>query len=324
MLGARSPQRIANFYPRPLRRGRRNANGSNEQNSDFYPRPLRRGRQLLGWFASLPETISIHALFAEGDDRTAERLLRQIRISIHALFAEGDRQPRFADAVQIAISIHALFAEGDHAGREVAAADREFLSTPSSQRATVRCHSSHLTSTLFLSTPSSQRATSYPSMRAALFGFLSTPSSQRATPIRAGEKLPEKFLSTPSSQRATCVAFGGTQKQQTFLSTPSSQRATDSVEDSFPRTDISIHALFAEGDGGGQAGKQARNISIHALFAEGDAEAQAAARSQAEFLSTPSSQRATFLPSFTASLAEYFYPRPLRRGRPRNTKKGAA
>ena len=78
----------------------------------FYPRPLRRGR-----------------LAAD------TRGLNYVVISIHALFAEGDEYKRII-AGYIDISIHALFAEGDDYGDLRRHAASRFLSTPSSQRAT--------------------------------------------------------------------------------------------------------------------------------------------------------------------------------------------
>ena len=101
---------------------------------DFYPRPLRRGRHSAPISSPATQSISIHALFAEGDPHKVHRLDR-LDISIHALFAEGDapalggiparrhfyprplrrgrqRICQCAGDVQ-SISIHALFAEGD-------------------------------------------------------------------------------------------------------------------------------------------------------------------------------------------------------------------
>ena len=103
--------------------------------------------------------------------------------------------------------------------------------------------------------------------------------------------------------------------------------------------EISIHALFAEGDLGQGSKEDKTNISIHALFAEGDAGVVAL-----DFLHTISihalfaeGDRVAYHPknfskyiSIHALFAEgddihllpvtrglYFYPRPLRRGRQR-------
>ena len=80
-----------------------------------------------------------------------------------------------------------------------------------------------------------------------------------------------------------------------FLSTPSSQRATRVQWYSTPRKQISIHALFAEGDRERWEKHRGSTISIHALFAEGDPGTPAGNAPPRQFLSTPSSQRATFL-----------------------------
>ena len=61
-----------------------------------------------------------------------------------------------------------------------------------------------------------------------------------------------------------------------------------------------------------------RDISIHALFAEGDDDPQDMITWKDLFLSTPSSQRATISFRCASDAMSYFYPRPLRRGRPRD------
>ena len=60
--------RHGNFYPRPLRGGRRwSSNQPHNQTADFYPRPLRGGRPCqLGRIVD-SAVISIHALCEEGD-----------------------------------------------------------------------------------------------------------------------------------------------------------------------------------------------------------------------------------------------------------------
>ena len=79
----------------------------------FYPRPLRRGRLAPPIHTNIAaKNISIHALFAEGDQTPDTPPDMQIRISIHALFAEGDIG-RIICPAHTRISIHALFAEGD-------------------------------------------------------------------------------------------------------------------------------------------------------------------------------------------------------------------
>ena len=141
-------------------------------------------------------------------------------------------------------------------------------------------------------------------------------------PLRGGRLLlgvpadrPKVFLSTPSARRATndrTIGFSNCE----FLSTPSARRATESKRQKADPQAISIHALCEEGDY-----RLPPKISI--VYA---------------FLSTPSARRATFSlilfqrsrPISIHALCEegdhllchgllphlYFYPRPLRGGRP--------
>ena len=59
------------------------------------------------------------------------------------------------------------------------------------------------------------------------------------------------------------------------------------------------------------------DISIHALCEEGDALRQLTKRKTERFLSTPSARRATARSSSGPTRSTYFYPRPLRGGRPK-------
>ena len=78
-----------------------------------------------------------------------------------------------------------------------------------------------------------------------------------------------------------------------FLSTPSARRATAECRLDDGIIYISIHALCEEGDHGVDGAKRHRNISIHALCEEGDE-----------------------LQKAKGGYQTYFYPRPLRGGRP--------
>ena len=103
-------------------------------------------------------------------------------------------------------------------------------------------------------------------------------------------------------------------------------------------TDISIHALREEGDGGGAlstvkgalflstpsarratlnrlAQRQTSKISIHALREEGDCNVSGPAKRAKEFLSTPSARRATSRKGSRRKGKGHFYPRPPRGGR---------
>ena len=56
----------------------------------FNPLPLRRGRHTEDAARTPTRTISIHSLFAEGDDPKEIPTWKELVISIHSLFAEGD------------------------------------------------------------------------------------------------------------------------------------------------------------------------------------------------------------------------------------------
>ena len=219
-----------------------------------------------------------------------------------------------------------------------------------------------LTIPVFLSTPSSQRATlekdeivsAVPISIHALFaegdrgrrarrcrrhGFLSTPSSQRATgrgaayrrarPISIHALFAEgdvvvqllhhdihAFLSTPSSQRATGYFSAKFTQQNQFLSTPSSQRATmrTAGHDITGRCDFYPRPLrrgrpYPRGSASFHGYfyprplRRGRRVSSNTLTTRG------------LFLSTPSSQRATNSRCLKSQTHSNFYPRPLRRGR---------
>ncbi len=79
---------------------------------------------------------------------------------------------------------------------------------------------------------------------------------------------------------------------------------------------ISIHALCEEGDAGAAASARMMAISIHALCEEGDRPSCIRRDRSAAFLSTPSARRATAASILRPKRVSYFYPRPLRGGRP--------
>ena len=239
-------------------------------------------------------------------------------ISIHALFAEGDHDRTGQQRRVPPISIHALFAEGDSEVLHVLLCRIQFLSTPSSQRATVVPIPPIKRSAAFLSTPSSQRATAVSFSSTAPMAFLSTPSSQRATGCdRAGVRhraISIHALFAEGDRLAICDQDSTAR----FLSTPSSQRATtlmvylmlDSIIHFYPRPlrrgrrrPVQFMCNFAPHfyPRPLRRGRRARSmprfilltISIHALFAEGDCR-----------------------PARRPPWYRHFYPRPLRRGRP--------
>ena len=124
------------------------------------------------------------------------------------------------------------------------------------------------------------------------------------------------FLSTPSSQRATSGGLLIIRAVEHFYPRPLRrgrpsivQPSSCAILDFYPRP------LRRGRRARGSAGRAAIQISIHALFAEGDDGNQKNKNARIRFLSTPSSQRATTVPTGALTRAAHFYPRPLRRGR---------
>ena len=168
--------------------------------------------------------------------------------------------------------------------------------------------------------------------------FLSTPSARRATHSRCQTRQYEdKFLSTPSARRATTFAspsFFWT----VFLSTPSARRATPRVshigsesKDFYPRP-LRGGRLFYEV-------VKPRKVHFYPRPLRGGRRcSRTLRRTVCQFLSTPSARRATgrgcrpaehimisihalceegdFCQKLHRTISEYFYPRPLRGGRP--------
>ena len=103
------------------------------------------------------ESISIHALLAESDDKFIAALKNLKLISIHALLAESDTKTAVEPA-NTNISIHALLAESDCTFTPLGGTIAIFLSTLSLRRATpdfIRA----IKALSFLSTLSLRRAT---------------------------------------------------------------------------------------------------------------------------------------------------------------------
>ena len=123
-----------NFYPRPLRGGRRIFPKRVYSNiRHFYPRPLRGGRREHFGVVS-PDAISIHALREEGDI-CAFTFCASSSISIHALREEGDPA-----AVCPLLLVGNFYPRPPRGGRPMRSSaiprSARFLSTPSARRAT--------------------------------------------------------------------------------------------------------------------------------------------------------------------------------------------
>ena len=169
----------------------------------------------------------------------------------------------------------------------------QFLSTPSSRRATCRRENSQC-HPRFLSTPSSRRATIVTDgpddcHKISIHALLAESDCNR---MSMDTHTANFYPRPPRGERRWAFTFAST--ASVFLSTPSSRRATNNAP----------------------APPQFSQISIHALLAESDAGASVMFTFSRQFLSTPSSRRATS--RFADSLIAWchFYPRPPRGERP--------
>ena len=219
--GAGEPLRLLDdFYPRPLRGGRR-ADGAHTGGTDaisihalceegdssgcairtpcwyFYPRPLRGGRHVHILGVGIDLVISIHALCEEGDLRCGCCFLR------HGLFLStpsarratakaGGRQRLFD------ISIHALCEEGDKDGNKKGF-EWQISIHALCEEGDGRCSAAAGHPPDFYPRPlrGGRHAADGLLIRGGL--FLSTPSARRATCLRRGICLPR-----PISIHALC------------------------------------------------------------------------------------------------------------------------
>ncbi len=123
------------FYPRPLRRGRRQTTHQNSVCSTFLSTPSSQRATITSFMEPVTGTISIHALFAEGD-----------RCGAGVPAGKRDFYPRPLRRGRPAVLVLPLnnvnfYPRPLRRGRRTAAACKaqraRFLSTPSSQRATI-------------------------------------------------------------------------------------------------------------------------------------------------------------------------------------------
>ena len=196
--------------------------------------------------------------------------------------------------LRIAISIHALREEGDagpafprcrpaisiHALREEGDAAKSMWNAQPAE---------------FLSTPSARRATP-PGQVQQIRHVDFYPRPPRGGRRQQKQQRPnnEQFLSTPSARRATRGSMFHSKRGKLFLSTPPAGGAPPPAG----------------------AGPAERLFLFHApppaWGATGPGQRQGG---RAEFLSTPSARRATFIRRLAGACVKNFYPRPPRGGR---------
>ena len=169
---------------------------------NFYPRPLRGGRRNFEARARDCIIISIHALCEEGDESSSAALVGRGVISIHALCEEGDHQEQ--DHVRAAEDFYPRPLRG---GRlkllDIVDDLHKFLSTPSARRATSAVLPRQAAHGDFYPRPLRGGRRIFDGLKCTLKRFLSTPSARRATQPGQRDLSALQFLSTPSARRAT-------------------------------------------------------------------------------------------------------------------------
>ena len=263
--GSRDP--TLNFYPRPLRGGRRSRSPVWSTLRNFYPRPLRGGRRphrrpgtSTRRFLSTPSARRATPAAVKSNDNVRFLSTPSARRATQAALDMGKAttflstpsarratQRRRAARRARQISIHALCEEGDIPAPYYERMRAEFLSTPSARRAT-------LLQTPFIQNnfnfyPRPPRGGRHPPMKNQgeyIYFYPRPPRGGRHIQqwMRNAARI---FLSTPSARRATKAASQIAKLMQ-FLSTPSARRATNRAEPYARHKNISIHALREEGD----------------------------------------------------------------------------
>ena len=195
-----------------------------------------------------------------------------------------------------AISIHALCEEGDRRTWAEGFKILPFLSTPSARRATSCCKFLRLWIFISIHALCEEGDTwTYITFSRQIISIHALceegDSCARRLCRRARYFYPRPLRGGRLHLDVICKSFFA------FLSTPSARRATRN----------------------GHRHSQKLEISIHALCEEGDLQSSTSKTEILRFLSTPSARRATFLSVVLLYHNFYFYPRPLRGGRPSDT-----
>ena len=148
--------KIAYFYPRPPRGGRRMPNITGPELEEFLSTPSARRATLIDESEVPVDAISIHALREEGDIGECAPA-EPVAISIHALREEGDLGEG-TGKIPTLISIHALREEGDALYNNKGQLNNDFYPRPPRGGRQRGCGEPQ-GSNQFLSTPSARRAT---------------------------------------------------------------------------------------------------------------------------------------------------------------------
>ena len=127
-----------------------------------------------------------------------------------------------------------------------------------------------------------------------------------------------KFLSTPSARRATPAMAHRRSGHRHFYPRPLRGGRPSPMNFPLLSKAISIHALCEEGDNRGAV----HDVDFQKFLSTPSARRATATFftrvvKRVKFLSTPSARRATCRHAASTAILSYFYPRPLRGGRPR-------
>ena len=286
---------FSSFLSTPSARRATHPQGRDDpRQKDFYPRPLRGGRRGSRWACSSSLPISIHALCEEGD-LLCQVLRHNVRISIHALCEEGDNYSPEAALHEIEFlstpsarratvpcdsvcqTIEDFYPRPLRGGRRSRAAVRRSSSRISIHALCEEGDLPHLVNVLVVDISIHalcEEGDGDPGGPAPVrYRFLSTPSARRATGGGGGPGGGVDISIHALCEEGDATASTVPLCSHRFLSTPSARRATGRAADRVPRERISIHALCEEGD----YPKEVSTIS------------------RRKFLSTPSARRATLL-----------------------------
>ena len=306
------------FYPRPLRGGRPTRMFSSTHRSHFYPRPLRGGRPS----RHAEQHRQIRFLSTPSARRATELPdvpLGSFLISIHALCEEGD--PRCPRCTSPRCHFYPRpLRGGRHAGPDALLDLGEFLSTPSARRATWRRRSWNTFVWISIHALCEEGDMAMSSEKhlesISIHALCEEGDAQEPAAATEAEGISIHALCEEGDREVMERATRGThfyprplrggrlplragcKATEKFLSTPSARRATRADNDAavfrqFLSTPSARRATQPSG-----YGRVEPSISIHALCEEGD------------------SCRVRCW-----SLRLYFYPRPLRGGRPDTTDK---
>ncbi len=262
--------RHKHFNPLPLRRGRLASGGSLSRNFTFQSTPSTQRETGFGVKSEIVWDISIHSLYAEGDDYPAG--WKVVDVEFQSTPSTQRETPCRQEHRATAEDFNPLpLRRGRPKRRGARMFPRHFNPLPL-RRGRRRVPAKHTGPPDF---------NPLPLRRGRLLSGSSSPWSM-------------VFQSTPSTQRETLHPTQKPTELLEFQSTPSTQRETGQrVPDPVDQEHFNPLPLRRGRLAGGLLVHERKDISIHSLYAEGDVSAFALPSSLTSFQSTPSTQRET-------------------------------